>query len=134
MVWPSRRGRLGRFGSLLALNRERAVSWSRTPVGRRAGLQRARGRGSQASGAFATDQEVEGGEGAGRQDHSARSLHALCRGEGNQQLGAALASVVGAASLPALSTAGYLLMVPFYKLGNRDPEKGGDLLRVPVQV
>ena len=64
----------------VALSRERAVSWSRTPVGRRAGLQRARGRGSQASGAFATDGEVEGGR--GRDTRAAVTARCLpCAGE-----------------------------------------------------
>lgn len=122
-----------------ALSGERAVSWSCTPVGRRAGLRRgagagarARGRGGPASGA-SHGRESEGR--GGRLDRSARLLRAEAvwrRGPGGGRagqgreppaIGTALASAAPAVSLPDRSPGRYVLVAPFHRLGKERPRK-----------
>lgn len=103
---------------------ERAVSWSRTPVGRRAGLRRARGGAAGLPGPFT---ETERGR-AGLQ----RPLVAL-RG-GVDALAGERAAAPRGASLPAPGPAGSGPVAPFHRRGNRGPGKGGDVLRVTVRV
>lgn len=116
-----------------ALSRERAVSWSLTPVERRAGLRRTEGRGGRASGGLWP--RPRGGTGVRCRDCCAQRWYGwACRGEGNQQLGAALLSAARTTSLPARSPAGHILAALFHRLGNGDPEKGRGLLRVTFRV
>lgn len=119
----SRRSLAGRAGLAGARGSERAVSWSRTPVGRRAGLRA--GRGDPASGPCA-------GPGGPRAGLGGVCRPALAVGTREGVLGAGVQAVAAleraAGRLPSCSLPGEVMNVlvdPFHRPGKERPRMGG---------